>query len=294
MKIPRVPSLVFAVAVTSQAYAETNGELLFTQNCSACHMLDQQVVGPSLVEIRSLYLNKPDDFLKWCLAPEKKRPDTIEMPSMAHIPEAGLREIHAHIMSVADGVKQVKAKAGDPFAGAAAQNERPLVQRIFMPNAGPAAIAVALDPLVSLCWDAGVCRLRYVWTGGFIDGYPYWKGNGSDFAKIVGSVRYTEKNTPLGDTTGAKFKGYDIVEGLPVFKYALGATEVAESFKALPGGKGIERHFQISGKRASSLTAKIENDSSVKIECNKGAISSGTLTLSPADAADFTLTYEFQ
>ena len=39
---------------------------------------------------------------------------------------------------------------------------RPFVQRIFMPNSGPASIAVALPGDLNYCWDASQCRLRYV------------------------------------------------------------------------------------------------------------------------------------
>ena len=70
--------------------------------------------------MRSLYDGKLDDFVKWSIAPQKKRPGAIKMP-----------------------------------------------------DASPASIAVALDDTNSLCWDAGTCRLRYAWTGGFIDGFPY-------------------------------------------------------------------------------------------------------------------------
>ena len=44
-------------------------------------------------------------------------------------------------------------------------HRRPLMYRIFMPDASPAAIAVALPHGVSYCWDAGT-RLRYAWIGG--------------------------------------------------------------------------------------------------------------------------------
>ncbi|MGY8644435.1 MAG: plastocyanin/azurin family copper-binding protein [Verrucomicrobiales bacterium] len=47
--------------------------------------------------------------------------------------------------------------------------ERPTFIRCIRPDAGPAAIAVALPEELNVCWDAGNCRLRYAWSGGFID-----------------------------------------------------------------------------------------------------------------------------
>jgi len=56
--------------------------------------------------------------------------------------------------------------------------QRPFAQRIFMPDAGPAAVAIALVGSQNVCWDAGQCRLRYAWQGSFIDASENWAGNG--------------------------------------------------------------------------------------------------------------------
>jgi cytochrome c551/c552 len=268
-----------------------DGANLFTTNCSACHLLDQSIVGPSLVEIRSLYLNKPDEFLKWTIAPGRKRAGAIEMPSMVHVGEPGLRAIHTYIMSLSKGVKTQKAVTTDPFANSPTQNVRPLVQRIFLPDAGPAAIGVALDAKTSLCWDAGECRLRYVWTGGFIDGFPYWKGNGSSQAKIKGKVRYIE---PAPLISGApKFKGYQIKDGLPIFHYSLGNQEITETFTALDSG-GINRAFTIFPLPAEDLVIRLPQSPKVNTICDKGILAKGKLILTPEQAARFTLTHRFQ
>ncbi|HVJ47206.1 MAG TPA: c-type cytochrome, partial [Luteolibacter sp.] len=188
MKSRILLSLALAIPAAS-AQAPSDGGTLYTLNCAACHMVDQGLVGPSLVEIRKLYLDKPDDFVKWANAPGKKRPGAVEMPSMVHVGEPGLRAIHAHMMEISKGVKEKAVAKGDPFAQSPTQTARPQIQRIFLPNSGPAAIAIALDDKVSLCWDAGECRLRYAWTGGFIDGYAYWKGNGSSLGQIKGTIQ---------------------------------------------------------------------------------------------------------
>jgi cytochrome c551/c552 len=284
--------LLLAAAPFLRAQMPTDGPTLFTLNCSACHALDTALVGPSLVEIRSLYLNKPDDFLKWANAPGKKRPGAIEMPSMVHVGEPGLREIYQHIMKVADGVKAQKAVVGDPFLTASTQTARPNIQRIFMPNAGPAAIAVALDDQTSLCWDAGSSRLRYAWTGGFIDGFPYWQGNGGNQAKIVGKIRYTEKEPLFAGTP--KFLGYDVKAGLPVFHYTIGAQTISESYEALPKAVGFKRSFTLSPAPTAPLVLEFPAGAKVKTTSDAGTWDQTTLTLTPAQAAKFTLTHLFQ
>ncbi len=284
-------SLTFAAAV-SVASAAPDGKQLFTTNCSACHMLDQMVVGPSLVEIRSLYDGKPDDFVKWSIAPQKKRPGAIEMPSMVHVGEEGLRAIYLHIMDVSKGVVAKKQEKGDPYATAPTQTIRPQVQRIFMPNASPASIAVALNDTNSLCWDAASCRFRYAWTGGFIDGFPYWQGNGSSLAKILGPVRYTEQASPFGKDAPVKFHGYKVKAGLPTFRYSVGESSVTESYSPISEGMGFVRSFTVT--TTAPIVLDFPEQSGVSITTNKGSLEGGKLTLSPAEAAAFTLTFSLK
>ena len=57
--------------------------------------------------------------------------------------------------------------------GLAGGGRRPFVQRMVLPNSGPAAIGVALPGAQNICFDAGACRLRYAWSGAFFDGTQY-------------------------------------------------------------------------------------------------------------------------
>ena len=286
-------AILFAATVATSS-AAPDGEQLFTTNCSACHLLDQMVVGPSLVEIREIYAGKPDEFVKWCVAPGKKRENVIEMPSMVHVGEEGLRAIYEHVMKLSEGVKAQEQKKGDPYASSPVQTARPQIQRIFMPNAGPAAIAVALDYGTSLCWDAGSCRLRYAWTGGFIDGYPYWRGNGSSLAKIHGTVAYVEEKSPFPGAAEPEFLGYSVKGGLPVFRYKLGATTVEEGYSPVSEGKGFVRSFTISPPPTAPLVLEFPSDADAEITSDKGSMAGSKLTIPAADAANFTLTFSLK
>ena len=64
-------------------------------------------------------------------------------------------------------VPQIVREALAENSAADAKAERPNVVRAFLPDAGPAAIAVALPGDQNFCWDAGNCRLRYLWSGEF-------------------------------------------------------------------------------------------------------------------------------
>lgn len=288
------PAIAILIATAMAATAKPDGEQLFTTNCSACHLLDQMVVGPSLAEMREIYEGKPDLFVKWAIEPQKKRPNAIEMPSMVHVGEEGLRAVYEHVMKVSKGVEAKKEKSGDPHADSAILAERPRVQRIFMPNAGPAAIAVALDDGISICWDAGEGRLRYSWNGGFIDGFPYWKGNGSSLAKILGNIRYVENQSPFPEHDGYKFHGYSLKDKLPVFKYRLGESEITEYFTAIKGGGGFNREFTMSPPPSGGVELEFPSDQEVAFASDKGKWQGSKLKLSAQEAAAFTISISFK
>ena len=203
------------------------------------------MVGPSKVEIAGLYRGKRAEFLKWCKDPKQKRKGVIQMPSVGYLGDDKLGSIYDYLLASTKGKKEVVAKSGDRFRASPSARKRPLVQRMFMPDAGPAAIAVAVNEQFHYCWDAGACRLRYVWRGDFIDAWPVWRGNGDALAKVLGEVLLREAASPLPFAADAKrkFLGYRIEHGLPTFRYRVGATEVEERITPLANGKGLARRF---------------------------------------------------
>ncbi len=244
---------VLATALGCASLFAQDGKTAFTLHCAACHLTDRQLVGPSLVEVSRLYTGKLEEFLAWCREPTQKRPGVIRMPPMAHVGADDLRQIHAFILETSKGVKEIKLKGLDPFYASPSMRKRPQVQRIFMPDAGPAAISVAVNDELHYCWDAGECRLRYIWKGDFIDGWAVWKSNGDGLAKIQGELILREDKSPLpfASEPGPKFLGYSLRDGLPEFRYRIGRTEVREELRPTADGKALERTFTVSGPLAT-------------------------------------------
>lgn len=170
----------------------------------------------------------------------------------------------------------------------------PAVYRTFMPDCGPAAIAVGLPgvaggPQQSYCFDAGICQLRYAWSGGFVDMGDQWDGKGQKLTKIVGDMYYQAMpvgrpvatnltasvatpapgNTPapapaklvfpfqVGNSQVSKspeavqFKGYRLIDHYPEFQYVVDGMTVRELIKPLPGGRGLIRRFSLSPTKQS-------------------------------------------
>ncbi len=177
--------------------------------------------------------------------------------------------------------------------------QRPYVQRIFMPDAGPAAIAVALPDQQNFCWDAGECRLRYAWRGAFIDAGANWRGNGKDLPVVSAPPWWSaEKGAfPLrfgaaeaGPAPAVKFLGYTMGGGLPEFRYRVGDTEVFEKITGAPDNAGLLVHFRIP-KAAQPVAFSIApGPANAQWTSSAGEIKGGVLQLTAAQAADFTIT----
>ena len=141
-------------------------------------------------------------------------------------------------------VKSVLATAHQPHQHG--DLDRILIKRMFMPDAGPASVAVSQPDGRSYCWDAGACRLRYAWAGGPIVkvkmgvapkltgpllfratvGFPLRIG--SDPGKVPGRVRYL---------------GYRLdAAGEPEFEYDVDGVNVRERI-TLSRGK-VQRTFR--------------------------------------------------
>ena len=126
----------------------------------------------------------------------------------------------------------------------------PYLYRIFMPDAGPAAIAVSLPNQLSYCWDAGSCRLRYAWQGEFLDPKDYFDKKAEKYAKVMGTIFYRDKTTyPLKFSADKNpvvdFKGYKLIDRYPEFHYTIDGRDVYELIKPKEDGSGLIRSFKV-------------------------------------------------
>ena len=269
---------------------------IYEQNCLACHQIENKkkpVVGPSLVEINHLYKNDLKGFIKWCNEPGKKRKEAIQMPSMAHVGDAGLTEIYQWMREVTKGKKFVPGETQEelPVWEKLADSNKPRLQRIFLPYTSPASIAVTVNGKHSFCWDTVSCRLRYIWTGGYIDGNPYWRRNGNSLASILGEIYYTAPSDLLsgfGGENTPRFKGYRLVGGLPEFSYTLGETEVSESYSNKNGGLQIQvkmKHVQ------GQIRYQLGDLANTQLSYSAGKLVDGALELTEKEAASFELVF---
>ncbi|MSU49363.1 MAG: hypothetical protein EXS37_09805 [Opitutus sp.] len=141
---------------------------------------------------------------------------------------------------------------GRPIPGA-----QPIVQRTFMPDSYPGAIAIAFPNGPGVCLDPVRGGINYIWDGDFVDLRPRWLTKQGAPARIFGETFYREKLwQPLrlgapGSEPNFHFRGYTLKADGPEFHYEIDGRDVFETIRALEDGKGIARHFRVSpGKQA--------------------------------------------
>ncbi len=171
----------------------------------------------------------------------------------------------------------------------------PYLYRVLMPDAGPAAIAVCLPNKINYCWDAGSCRLRYIWTGAFLDLSDYWTIKGELNAKILGSIIYKGKTQiqsemPKG-ISKVRFKGYKLIDGYPEFNYFLDKMEILEHITSQVDDPGIIRQFKISNIHRP-VRFIYEDYEGIIFKSDKGIWEGNQLYLQPNEATHFTITMQ--
>ncbi len=174
--------------------------------------------------------------------------------------------------------------------------QRPYLYRSFLRDSGPASIAVALPPDQNFCWDAGACRLRYAWRGGFVDPLPHWTGNGDAFAEVTGRIYYRASDAfPLRigradkPPTRVKFLGYRLLDRVPEFHYEVEGLHVYELIKAPHHGSGLEQTFRILEAKAPVFYV-VGTGAGATFASDAGSFSGGVLQVSPSQARNFTVT----
>ena len=171
----------------------------------------------------------------------------------------------------------------------------PYLYRVLMPYTGPAAIAVCLPDKINYCWDAGLCNLRYIWSGEFLDLTDYWTIKGELHAKILGSIFYRDSSLlPAfeildNNTPSIRFKGYRLVDGFPQFHYFIDDIEVYELIQPVEKGKGLVRKFRLNnpGKNIRFRFPAIKN---VTNSCDRGTWNNNNLVLTAAESGAFSIT----
>lgn len=171
----------------------------------------------------------------------------------------------------------------------------PYFYRVFIEGSSPAAIAVSLSADLSYCWDAGTCKLRFAWKGGFLDNSELWKGKGDASAKVVGNVFFRDK-TQFPLTINADnfnpiidYKGYKLINRYPEFHYTVNGIDVYELIMPNVDGSGLIRTFRIPNAK-TTVWFNTDPFDGVSYSSSVGFWEGNRLKLNPMEAKKFSMT----
>lgn len=168
---------------------------------------------------------------------------------------------------------------------------RALVQRTYLPNAYPGAIAITFPEGPTLCFDPARGGVSHVSDGDFVDLRPRWLTKQGEPAKISGEQFFHDagRSPYWTDAVGAEpnfqFMGYGVKEEFPELHYRVGDREVREQLRPAASGIGLVRELRIGAGR-QQLSYRHEPQAGADIVMSGGARATDTTAFSVgADAA---------
>jgi hypothetical protein len=179
---------------------------------------------------------------------------------------------------------------------------RTLVQRTYMADAYPGALAITFPEGPSLCYDTVRGGINYIWDGDFADLHPWWTGRHGEplrmfAARFSGDVLYRDRTLSpamhvgtMGDQSAYHFRGYRLRgDGFPELLYTVGGREVTEDLFAVGDGVGVVRAFHVASGPAP-LWLKLDGGPGADIAVS-GAVREGSYVhFDATTAGDFSVT----
>jgi hypothetical protein len=135
--------------------------------------------------------------------------------------------------------------------------DRPVVLRAFLGDAGSRAIAVGFPAGLHFAFDAQSCRLVSGWRGDFVDARGSWSGRAGETLAGRGGTVWTAPDGPaivVGASVDprveqvARFAGYRLdATGVPTFRYVIGRATIEERVEPEDSGRRFRRTLAVTG-----------------------------------------------
>ncbi len=212
--------------------------------------------GPDMTEMHARI--RTDWLLRWLREPSRLQPGTAMPAFFGDMPAA---QAHAKMTAIVNALAVGKALPlpegllDGPQDYRLVVRDEPIVFRTFIADSSTRSIAVGLPGGVSYVFDAEECRVRFAWSGEFLDVSPVWTGRGGGKAKALGSRFFTPpEGHPLrvGNPEAEpqlKFRGYRLVDKYPEFSFEVNGVLVRQRVKRATTENSLAWEFQIGGTK---------------------------------------------
>jgi mono/diheme cytochrome c family protein len=272
-------------------------------SCITCHdFAGAKSLGTRGPDMTQMYERmRPEWFRRWMREPSRIQPGTAMPQFFGSLPDAEVEKKLDLLWTCLSAGKSMPLPAGldEAVSFKLLVKDEPILLRTFMPNSSPRSIAVGFPNLQSYCFDAGGCRLRYAWFGDFLDVTPVWGGRGGEPAKLLGKKYYVApKDMPLrlgspDHEPKTKFRGYELVDKIPVFRFEIDGIPVSEKITPVDQGLGLTLAFEI-GPLETDLFFNPNEDDSIKWTSTAGTWEQGRLKIPPGKQVRFSVTFKVE
>ena len=227
-------------------------------NCHdfAGHRSAGDLRGPDMTEMHARI--RTDWLLRWLREPSRLQPGTAmpaffsDMPAaQAHAKMSGL----VHALAAGKSLSLPEGLLDKPQDYRLLVRDEPIVFRTFIADSSTRSIAVGLPSGVNYVFDAEQCRVRYAWSGEFLDVAPVWTGRGGGSAKALGKRFFTAPaGHPLriGNPDAEpqlKFLGYRLVDKFPEFSFEVNGVLVRQRVKRATAEDSLNWEFRLGETR---------------------------------------------
>lgn len=255
-------------------------------NCHdfAGHRSAGDLRGPDMTEMHARV--RTDWLLRWLREPSRLQPGTAMPAFFSDMPAAQAKakmDAIVHALAAGRSLPLPEGLLDGPQDYRLAVRDEPVVFRTFIADSSTRSIAVGLPGGVSYVFDAEQCRVRYAWSGEFLDVTKVWTGRGGGQAAVLGKKFFTAPTGhPLrvgsADSEPAvKFRGYRLVEKLPEFDFEVNGVPVRQRVRKA-GDDRLEWEFELGETRAPVW---VLTGGGVNIVGNAGAPEPGRVRLAP-------------
>ncbi len=227
-------------------------------NCHdfAGHRSAGDLRGPDMTEMHARI--RTDWLLRWLREPSRLQPGTAmpaffsDMPAtQAHAKMAAL----VHALAAGKSLPLPEGLLAGPQDYRLVVRDEPIVFRTFIADSSTRSIAVGLPGGVNYVFDAEQCRVRFAWSGEFLDVAPVWTGRGGGQAKGLGKRFFTAPDghpLRIGNPDvepQLKFLGYRLVDKFPEFSFEVNGVRVRQRVRKATAESSLEWEFALGETR---------------------------------------------
>lgn len=255
-------------------------------NCHdfAGHRSAGDLRGPDMTEMHARV--RTDWLLRWLREPSRLQPGTAMPAFFSDMPAAQAKakmDAIAHALAAGRSLPLPEGLLDGPQDYRLVVRDEPVVFRTFIADSSTRSIAVGLPGGVNYVFDAEQCRVRYAWSGEFLDVTKVWTGRGGGQAAALGKRFFTAPaghplriGNPDAEPT-VKFRGYRLVAKFPEFDFEVNGVPVRQRVRRA-GDDRLEWEFELGETRAPVW---VLTGGGVNVVGNVGAPEPGRVRLAP-------------